>query len=257
MHNIGAITNYIDVAQMVLYAFWLFFAGLVFYLVLENKREGYPLVTRDAGVRLGGIFPMPIEKTFLLRNGETRTVPQIEPEETINAVQMEGFEGAPYVPLGNPMQDGLGPASYAQRSEHPERTMHGEARTVPMRVADDHWVAEEDPDPRGMQVFTVDGLVAGLCVDIWVDRAELMARYIEVEVPDRDRHVVVPMELVRVVTYAIGGVVKVHSVTAGQLAEAPVPVSPDEITSREEDRIQAYFGSGHLYALPSRMGPLL
>ena len=29
MHT-GAITNYIDVAQLALYAFWIFFAGLVY-----------------------------------------------------------------------------------------------------------------------------------------------------------------------------------------------------------------------------------
>ncbi|MBU6437489.1 MAG: photosynthetic reaction center subunit H, partial [Betaproteobacteria bacterium] len=39
----GAITGYIDVAQLVLYAFWVFFAGLIYYLHRENKREGYPL----------------------------------------------------------------------------------------------------------------------------------------------------------------------------------------------------------------------
>ena len=42
----GAITQYIDVAQLVLYAFWIFFAGLIFYLHRENKREGYPLDER-------------------------------------------------------------------------------------------------------------------------------------------------------------------------------------------------------------------
>jgi photosynthetic reaction center H subunit len=39
----GAITGYIDVAQITLYAFWIFFAGLIYYLLQENKREGYPL----------------------------------------------------------------------------------------------------------------------------------------------------------------------------------------------------------------------
>ena len=34
----GAITDYIDVAQLVLYLFWIFFAGLVIYLTLESKR---------------------------------------------------------------------------------------------------------------------------------------------------------------------------------------------------------------------------
>ena len=36
-------TSYIDVAQVVLYGFWVFFAGLIFYLRTEDKREGYPL----------------------------------------------------------------------------------------------------------------------------------------------------------------------------------------------------------------------
>ena len=38
----GAIGN-LDVAQIVLYAFWLFFFGLLFYLRREDRREGYPL----------------------------------------------------------------------------------------------------------------------------------------------------------------------------------------------------------------------
>jgi photosynthetic reaction center H subunit len=69
--------------------------------------------------------------------------------------------------------------------------------------------------------------------------------------------VVIPIELVRVVAYVIGGVAQVKSVTAAQLAAAPVPASPDCITAREEDRISAYFASGHLYATTDRLGPVL
>jgi photosynthetic reaction center H subunit len=69
--------------------------------------------------------------------------------------------------------------------------------------------------------------------------------------------VIVPVELTQVKTNSRGGYVKVVSVTAPLLAEAPVPASPDFLSAREEDRIQAYFASGHLYALPSRMGPLI
>ena len=83
---------------------------------------------------------MPNPKTFLLRNGQTRTVPSLEPDEIVNAVQHENYEGAPWVPLGDPMQDGVGPAGYALRSLEPELTYEGEHRTVPMRVAVDHWV---------------------------------------------------------------------------------------------------------------------
>jgi len=254
----GAITPYIDIAQLTLYAFWLFFAGLVIYLILESKREGFPLITNRPGERLEGLLPMPAPKTFLLRDGTTRTVPEIEADEPVNAVQTLGFDGAPWVPLGDPMQDGMGPASYALRSTEPELTYEGEHRTVPLRVAVDHWVAEEDSDPRGWEVITADKLVAGLVSDIWLDRSEAYIRYIEVAPADPlARRVIVPVELTRVITYAINGVVKIAAVTAAQLLAAPVPASPDFVTAREEDRIQAYFASGHLYAFPSRLGPLL
>ena len=34
---------------LALYAFWIFFAGLIFYLRKEDKREGYPLITERPG----------------------------------------------------------------------------------------------------------------------------------------------------------------------------------------------------------------
>ena len=40
MNYIGDITARIDVAQVVLAAFWVFFAGLGYYLHREDKREG-------------------------------------------------------------------------------------------------------------------------------------------------------------------------------------------------------------------------
>ena len=51
----GAITQYVDLAQLVLYLFWIFFAGLIYYLVRENHREGYPLESgRPDGPRMEG-----------------------------------------------------------------------------------------------------------------------------------------------------------------------------------------------------------
>ncbi|GIR71882.1 MAG: hypothetical protein CM15mP74_31330 [Halieaceae bacterium] len=38
----GAITEYVDVAQIALYAFWILFFILVGYLHREGKREGWP-----------------------------------------------------------------------------------------------------------------------------------------------------------------------------------------------------------------------
>ena len=58
----------IDVAQIVLYAFWLFFAGLVYYLRREDKREGYPLVSPRGPVQGWPVTPGP--KSFVPREGE-------------------------------------------------------------------------------------------------------------------------------------------------------------------------------------------
>ncbi len=281
----GAITPYIDVAQLVLYAFWIFFFGLVFYLQRESKREGYPLVTGHKGERLEGFPFLPTPKTFILPDGTTKSVPWNEPIEVINARSSAPWDGAPIIPLGNPMLDGIGPASYTQRSTHPEMMPEGEVRIAPLRVATDHWVAAEDPDPRGAPVICCDGVIGGTVVDIWIDRADQMPLWLEASVAsDPARRVMFPIALCRVIANsnpfdnawvsfgsivsgsrgtaglprsASGVSVKLASVTAAQFAIAPPIANPDIITPREEDRLMAYFASGHLYATPQRSEPLL
>ena len=72
----GAITGYIDVAQIALYVFWAFFAGLIYYLLQENKREGYPLESDRSGhITVQGWPPIPSPKTFKLQHGGEVTVP--------------------------------------------------------------------------------------------------------------------------------------------------------------------------------------
>ncbi|MBP8290924.1 MAG: photosynthetic reaction center subunit H, partial [Chromatiaceae bacterium] len=61
----GALTSHLDVAQIVLYAFWLFFAGLIIYLRREDKREGYPLESDRSQIKVVGFPSMPEPKTFL------------------------------------------------------------------------------------------------------------------------------------------------------------------------------------------------
>ncbi|TVP44589.1 MAG: hypothetical protein EA350_11265 [Gemmatimonadales bacterium] len=46
--------EYIDFAQITVYLFWFFFAGLVIYLRREDKREGYPLESDRRGVTVQG-----------------------------------------------------------------------------------------------------------------------------------------------------------------------------------------------------------
>jgi photosynthetic reaction center H subunit len=256
----GAITGYIDVAQLTLYAFWIFFAGLIFYLRREDKREGYPLESERSGmVTVQGFPPVPTPKVFRMSDGHMIYAPRVEaPSGMIAAEPAGGWQGAPLVPTGNAMVQGVGPASYVERADHPDMMFDEPLpKIVPLRVATAYWLAEEDPDPRGMPVIGADKVVAGTCKDAWIDRSEMLVRYLEVAVTvgGVPRDVLVPMTLVRI--SGESATVIVQSVMGAQFAEAPVLANPDQITMREEDRVSAYFAGGQMYASPDRLGPLL
>jgi len=252
----GAITSYIDVAQVVLYAFWIFFAGLIYYLHQEDKREGYPLLSdRSDRVKVQGFPPIPSPKTFTLRDGSKYQAPPGNPDDReIAAVPSGLWPGAPLVPTGNPMIDGVGPAAWAQRSDDPELTAEDEHRIVPLRVAHDFFIAHRDPNPVGMEVVAADGYVAGDVREVWVDRSEPAVRYLEVETVG-GKTVLLPMQFVRIDSW--NRKVKVVAITAAQFADVPAIKSPDQVTRLEEDKITAYFASGHLYATPQRQEPLI
>lgn len=61
------IASSIDVAQVAIYAFWVFFAGLVYYLRREDKREGYPMVSDGPGGVIQGFPRTPGPKRFIHR----------------------------------------------------------------------------------------------------------------------------------------------------------------------------------------------
>lgn len=255
----GAITGYIDVAQVTLYVFWAFFAALIFYLRREDKREGYPLVSDRSGhITVQGFPPIPSPKTFLLRNGGTYLAPPGGIDtRPVAGVPTAPWPGAPLQPTGNPMVDGIGPASYAMRLDHPETTTEGEDLLVPMRIAPEFSVEPNDPDPRGMTVIALDRAAAGTVVDIWVDRSEPQIRYLEVETSSAagPRRALLPIHYCRIDGKT--GTVKVSSILSTQFADVPALSKPDRITAREEDRIVAYYGGGTLYATPQRAEPLI
>jgi photosynthetic reaction center H subunit len=251
----GAITDYIDVAQLVLYAFWIFFAGLIYYLHQENKREGYPLETDPPSPGYFEGFPrIPDPKTYLLPHGGTFTAPDYKRDtRPINATPIAGFPGAPLEPNGDPMLAGVGPGSWAERADVPDLTWEGAVKIVPLRVATDCSVEERDPDPRGMSVVGADGAKGGTVVDVWVDRAEFLVRYLELETAGK-RRVLLPINFAKV--HGGRGEVSVRSILGGQFEAVPGLRKPDEVTFLEEEKIMAYFGAGTLYAEPSRAEPI-
>jgi len=72
----GALTAQLDVAQVVLYVFWIFFFGLIMYLRSEDKREGYPLLSENPNVKdIATIPPVPAPKIFRLADGRIVKAP--------------------------------------------------------------------------------------------------------------------------------------------------------------------------------------
>jgi photosynthetic reaction center H subunit len=255
----GAITGYIDVAQLTLYAFWLFFAGLIIYLRREDKREGYPLISdRSAREDVEGFPPMPTPKLFLLPHGGTQTAPRYEAPTPFAAVASAPWPGAPFEPTGNPMIDAVGPASYANRADTPDLCYDDAApKIVPLRAAATYFLATEDTDPRGMAVVGADGVVAGSVVDVWVDRSETIVRYLEVALaePVGTGHVLLPMTFANLKPKL--NEIRVNAILGEQFATVPALKNPDTVTLREEDKITGYFAGGYIYATPARAEPLL
>jgi photosynthetic reaction center H subunit len=259
----GAITEYIDVAQIVLYAFWAFFIGLIIYLRREDKREGYPLESdrtdRAPGVPVQGFPAMPEPKTFKLPHGggEVSVPNKKRDQREIKLTPAEGFAGSAFNPTGNPMLDGVGPASWVERSTHPEVTDEGHPRMIPMRLAKGYSYFGNDPDPRGFQVIAADGLVGGIVQESWVDIAEPQIRFLEIQVTKNGG----PRTVLLPITYVKWDIerraVRVRSITSAQFADVPGLANPDQISLREEDQITAYYAGGTLYATPDRFGPLI
>lgn len=249
----------LDVAEWVLYAFFLFFFGLIAYLRREDRREGYPLEDDVSGRHepMGGLLFTAQPKVFRLpHNGGTVSTPIKDRDSgDLKARRTAPWAGSPLEPEGDPLQAGVGPGAYAQRAKTPDVTLHGAPRIVPLRVAEDFYLDKRDPDPRGMPVIAADNAVAGTISDVWVDRSEYIIRYLEVALADSAKRVLVPMPMA--VIQRGRKRVKIDALLASQFAGAPTLANPDQITRDEEERVSAYVGAGTLYATPARAEPWL
>lgn len=257
----AAITEYIDVAQLTIWAFWFFFAGLIYYLRQEDKREGYPLdsdrTERSGGrVKVVGFPALPKPKTFILPfNAGTVQAPRTEAPLKVNAKPSAPFLGAPFDPIGDPMTAGMGPGSSPDREKHTDMTEDGRPKIVPLRVATDFSIAERDPDPRGMTVVGLDEEVGGTITDVWVDRSEPQIRYLEMKTAKGGKQVLLPINFCRFNKKERK--IKVVSIRGEHFANVPTLAKPDQVTLYEEDKVCAYYAGGKLYATAERFGPLL
>jgi photosynthetic reaction center H subunit len=253
MQTIGNITGYVDLAQILLYVFWVFFAGLIYYLVQENHREGYPMESGSNGRAVVKGFPIPEPKTFLLEGGHSATVPDLARKEPpIHGVSSGYGSGSPIEPSGDAMSSGIGAGAWSNRADVPERSHDGAPLLQPLRIATAYSVASQDVDPRGLPVMGGDGKQGGIVKDIWIDSAEMMFRYLEVDIAGgRSVMLPIPFTLIR------RNQVEVHAIYARHFAAVPALRNPDQITKLEEEKISAYYGGGTFYADPQRSEPLI
>ncbi len=258
--EIGAITGYVDAAQVVLYVFWAFFFVLLYYLFAEGKREGYPLETDELepGKRrkLPGITAVPAPKTYLMPDGSKVLVPDPSRADSgaLRAKPVSRVAGHPIEPDGDPLTAGVGPGAYAMRDDKPDLDWDGKPKIVPMRNAPDYYVDKNDPDPRGMSVVGADDKVGGTVKDLWVDLPEHLMRFLEVDVGE-GKTALFPATLITI--EGDPKVVRVRSLLSTQFANIPQVASSTQITRLEEEKIYGYFGAGTLYATWRRAEPLL
>jgi photosynthetic reaction center H subunit len=255
----GAITNYIDVAQIVLYAFFVFFSGLIFYLRREDRREGYPLESEASGrTKDRGFLLIPSPKVFRRANGRTVSAPSFKPDpQALNAAKVEPWPGAPLAPIGDPMRANVGPGAYAERADEAEKTHDGRDLIVPLRVATNFAIAAEGITPIGFKVVGADRRLGGVVRDLWVDRGEVVLRYYEVEVGSgaAARRVLLPANFSKVDFKRKQ--VNVTAILGGQFVGVPTTRDPDKVTLLEEEKITAYYGAGTLYATRGRTESVL
>jgi len=250
----GGFTQSFDVAQLVLYIFWAFFAGVIYYLQREQHREGYPM---DSGRPNGPVitgWPLVQPKTYRMRHGPDMVAPDPgRPDGEYSFEPGNPWSGGTIVPKGDPLLAGVGPGGWAMRADEPDLTYEGNPKIVPLRAAKDYNVAKQNVDPRGMQVICADKESAGQVVDMWIDQSESIFRFIEVALKDSGTRVLIPLNFARINKQGV----HVNALMSYQFGNVPKTKSPEQITLLEEEKIMGYFGAGLLYAHPSRLDPLL
>ncbi|MFN3937819.1 MAG: photosynthetic reaction center subunit H [Gemmobacter sp.] len=242
-----------DLATLSIWLFWAFFALLIYYLQTENMREGYPLETEDGlPAPNQGPFPVPKPKTFLLPHGRgTVTVPSAENEaahrrETLALARTAVSEGFPHAPTGDPMADGVGPASWVPRRDAPELDGHGHNKIVPMALAEGFMISA-GRDPRGLRVVANDLQTVGTVTDMWVDAPEQLVRYLEIDLGPAGKRLA-PMPMCKIGPDRV----TIASLSSHMFAGVPRTRSMSEVTLREEDQISGYYAGGTLYSQPTR-----
>lgn len=294
MSSIGAFTSNFDLPLLLVDVFVVFFFVLVLYLHQEGKREGYPLVSdrtdRTGGrVKVVGFPGMPRPKTFYRPHGlPPVTVPRADdPSPKPDAPHQGNWQGMP-IDDGTPrLGQSLGPGSWVERADDPDRSYTGSIVFRPMRHATNFRIMAGEADPRGYVVLGCDKARAGVVTDVWIDESEHHARFLEIELdaalrdarpasslpphdgalaapagggegdaaPAAASSILLPIDFAAVSAH--DRTVRTATITGAQFASVPGRRRDLSLTAREENRLRGYYGGGYLWATPARVEPLL
>ena len=238
-----------DLASLAIWSFWLFFALLIYYLQTENMREGYPLETDDGKTAPNqGPFSLPTQKTFHLPHGRGEvTMPNgVREARELALRRTAASEGFPHAPTGDPMVDGVGPASWAPRRDVTELDGHGHNKILPMGMAQG-FVVSAGRDPRGMPVEANDLAIVGTISDMWIDAPEQLVRYLEITLTSGAKRLI-PMPMAKIGSDRV----RIRALSSDLFPGIPATKSTTEVTLLEEDKISGYVAGGLLYSADKR-----
>ncbi len=256
----GNITQHIDLPQAAFWLFFLFFLGLVYHNRRWDKREGYPMKASPFSSETSLGFPLPpVEpEVYLLNEGGTTTAPHFYQAGPTHAEPLYPFAGTPLSPLGNPLLAGVGPGSYVLKKDAPMLTEGGELLLQPLRLLHEWSVPDEESDLRGMKVFDWRWEEVGVVRDVWVDRGIKIIRMLEIELHAGLATGPVLVPIFHTVIREAAREVRVTALRFDQFADVPRPASPDRITGREDERLNAYYAAGNFFRRrpPSESGPV-
>jgi photosynthetic reaction center H subunit len=162
--------------------------------------------------------------------------------------------GFPFEPTGDPMVDGVGPASWANRRDVPELDGKGHPKIVPMSAHADFQISG-GRDPRGLPVQAGDDEIVGTIRDMWIDHPESLVRFLEIELDAAHGggRRLVPIQLARIGSDRV----KIRSIFGRHFAGVPQTKGSGQVTMLEEEKISAYYAGGKLYASAERLEPQL
>jgi photosynthetic reaction center H subunit len=249
---IGAITDHLDFAQVLVVVFFIFFVGLILHLRQEDKREGYPLKDPAGGPDEVGFPDLPTAKIFRLQEGGEVAAPHPDPQRRLAARRLHPDPGSPLVPTGDPLADGVGPAAWALRKPSPMIFSPGVPQMAPLRLLEGFSILPRDPDPRGMIVVASDGVQVGVVEDVWFDRGVKIVRYLEIALDENARQERVLAPIYDCDIKARSRRVKISAAPAARFADAPRLSDPNQITAREEDQVSAFFAGAEFYQAASK-----